>query len=315
MRDHTEPPAWRRLYDAPGFVHETVDHRGRTWRMWFADTDAPGDPHPRGWRLAPLATLNQAAFVPHTGDGQEFDTAAELIAADEVARDLRDHTRARRTAGERPPVQARIRLLDETAPISLHMHLPGRQHAEAVAITLNQDTGVLATRIFDDTLPDRTVSWAIPCVTTAAANRVLQDVARLVPPLLAATPAVPYEVRSPAERAHRRIREHLASAFSDHDLVLGMYAGEWFENDPASSGITAATRDDELAEWVSTYEKDVASGRWRRFFPRGLDIGLCRHVVLRGTRLWASTHRDLLRERSHTPRHPPSRDRAEHRLL
>ncbi|MYW90510.1 hypothetical protein G3I59_32130 [Amycolatopsis rubida] len=314
MRDRTEPPVWRRLYDAPGFVHETVDHRGRAWRMWFADTDAPGDPHPRGWRLAPLATLDQTAFVSHTGDGREFDAAAELIAADEAARDLRDHTRTRRPDGEHPPAQARIQLLDETAPTSLHRHLPGQQHAEAVAITLNQDTGVLAARIFDDTLPDRTVSWAIPCVTTAAANRVLQDVARLVPPLLASTPAVPYEVHSPAERAHRRIRAHLASAFSDHDLVLGMYAGEWFEKDPASSGITARTRDRELAAWASTYENNVASGRWRQFFPRGLDIGLCRHVVLRGALLWARTYRDLLREQPHPPRRPRPHDRAEHRL-
>ncbi|MER6760075.1 MULTISPECIES: hypothetical protein [Amycolatopsis] len=315
MRDHTAPLAWRRLYDAPGFVHETPDHRGRTWRMWFADTDTARDPHPRGWRLAPVAAFDQIAFVPHTGDGQEFDVAAALIAADVAACDLRDRAGPLRPAGARPPAEASIQLLDDAEPTSLHLHLPGRQHSYGVVVTLNLDTGELTARIAEGALPDRTAWWAIPCVTTAAANRVLHEIADLTPPLLTADPAAPYWVRGPAEHARRRIREHLASAFSDDDLVLGMYAGEWFENDPASSGITAATRDDELAKWATAYEKKVASGRWRRFFPQGLDIGKCRYVVLRGTRLWASTHRDLLRERSHAARHPPSRDRAEHRLL
>ncbi|WP_143271433.1 hypothetical protein [Amycolatopsis echigonensis] len=304
VRDRTGPPTWRRLYDAPGFVHETVDKRGRTWRVWFADSDVPGDPHPRGWRLARLAALDLAAFVPHTGDGREFDTAAGLVAAEEAACELSNRARTRRPAGQQHPAQARILLLDEAAPTSLHRHLPGRQHAQAVAITLNQDTGVLDARVFDDELPDRTVCWTIPCVTTGAANRVLQEVAGRVGPLLADDPAALY----------RRIREHLATAFSDDDLVLGMYAGEWFEKDPASSGITAGTGDRELAEWAEAYDKNVASGRWRKFFPRGLDIGRCRHVVLRGTYLWARTHRDLLREQSRPPRRPYPYHRAEHRL-
>ncbi|WP_037359925.1 hypothetical protein [Amycolatopsis sp. La24] len=286
VQDRIGLPTWRRLYDAPGFVHETVDKSGRTWRMWFADSDMPGDPHPRGWRLARLAALDQATFVPHTGDGREFDTAAALITADEAARELSDRARARQPAGQLRAAEAQILLLDEASPTNLHRHLPGRQRAQAVAITLDQDTGVLDARVFDDVLPDRTVCWTIPCVTTAAANRVLQEAASLVGPLLADVPAVLY----------RRIREHLATAFSDDDLVLGMYAGEWFEKDPASSGITAGTGDRELAEWAAAYDKNVASGRWRKFFPRGLDIGRCRHVVLRGTYLWARTHRDLLRE-------------------
>ncbi len=308
-RDRTASLAWRRLYDAPGFVHETPDHCGRTWRMWFADAGTSRDPHPRGWRLAPLAALDQIAFVPHTGDGREFDAAAALINAD-----ARDRARPPRRAGARPSTEARIQLLNEAAPTSLHRHLPGRQHASGVAVTLHLDTGDLTACIAEGDLPDRTAWWAIPCVTTAAANRALHEIVGLAPPLLAADPAEPYQVRGPGELARRRIREHLASAFSDDDLVLGMYAGDWFEKDPASSGITAATRNDELTAWVAAYEENVASGRWRRFFPQGLDIGGCRHVVLRGTLQWARTHRDLLREGSRAPRHQPSRDRTEDRL-
>lgn len=313
MRDHTEPRVWRRLYDAPGFVHETVDRQGRTWRMWFTDADVSRDPHPRGWRVAPLAALDEAAFVPHTGDGREFDIATALITADETACRLRDRAETRPPAGARPPAEARIELLDEAAPTSLHRHLPGRQHAHGVAITLSLDTGELAATIFGDTLPDRTTWWTIPCVTTAAANRVLQEVAELAPPLLS-VPSERCHMRGSAKHAYRRIREHVASAFSDDDLVLGMYAGEWFDRDPAASGITAATRDRELDAWASTYEKDVASGRWQQFFPQGLEIGRCRHIVLRGTRLWARTYRDLLREQPRPHRCPHPHDRAEHRL-
>ncbi|WP_370934558.1 hypothetical protein [Amycolatopsis sp. cg13] len=314
MIGQTELPVWKRLYDAAGFVYETNDNSGRTWRMWFADSDPPGGPHPGGWRVALISSLDETAFIPHTGTTRDFDVAADLVAGDDAAHDLGGKG-PRRLDSERPPTEARVQLLDESMPTSLYLHLPGRLNARGVAVTLRLDTGVLTACAVEEMLPDRTAWWAIPCVATAAANQALQEVSELALPLLTAGPGAMHQVRSPAEHAHHRIREYLDSAFSEEDLVLGRYAGEWFEKDPGASGITAETRDDELAAWAPAYEKEVASGHGRPCFPQGLQIGMCRYVVLRGTHLWARTYRDLLREQAHKPcsSHTPSAPRIARR--
>lgn len=87
MSDRSKLPVWTRIWAGDTYIYEGTDSRGRTWRMWFVEDDAPSDPFPAGWRFAPIDELDQINFIAHVGGGREFDTAAMRIDAGEVVGD------------------------------------------------------------------------------------------------------------------------------------------------------------------------------------------------------------------------------------
>lgn len=72
-------PVWTPVRTGGSLVYEAADSAGRAWRMWFVDEPAPADPHPPGWRYAPVENLGQAGFIEHLGGGREHDIAAARI--------------------------------------------------------------------------------------------------------------------------------------------------------------------------------------------------------------------------------------------
>ena len=87
MNSQSQLPVWTPISTGVDIIYEAVDSRGRMWRMWFVEDDAPDDPFPPGWRFAPADAPSQANFLEHVGGGREFDTAALRIDANEVIGD------------------------------------------------------------------------------------------------------------------------------------------------------------------------------------------------------------------------------------
>lgn len=71
-----------------GGPYEADDPHGVTWRLWHVPEPAPGDPHPAGYRLAPVGDLAAAEYVTaEHGLYHALDMAGMRIAADAVRGD------------------------------------------------------------------------------------------------------------------------------------------------------------------------------------------------------------------------------------
>jgi hypothetical protein len=87
MTSHQGPlPEWTMAgYGGP---YEAVDPGGVAWRLWHAEKPSAADPHPAGYRLAPVDDLDIAEYVTaDRGLYHALDMAGMRIAADAVRDD------------------------------------------------------------------------------------------------------------------------------------------------------------------------------------------------------------------------------------
>jgi hypothetical protein len=96
-------PQWTQLGGYGSGTFEAPDPTGVMWRLWAVDDPAPGDPFPRGYRLAPRDDLDNINFV--TGEHglyHALDTAGMRIAGDAIRLDPDGARRQLGLTEERP---------------------------------------------------------------------------------------------------------------------------------------------------------------------------------------------------------------------
>jgi hypothetical protein len=79
-------PVWTPIWCEASntYRYEAKNSWGRTWRLWYVDTDQASDPFPAGFRFAPVDALDQVNFVEKVGGDRDFDKAAYLIDAQQT---------------------------------------------------------------------------------------------------------------------------------------------------------------------------------------------------------------------------------------
>ncbi|WP_410570508.1 hypothetical protein [Amycolatopsis sp. cmx-4-61] len=204
--------------------------------------------------------------------------------------------------------------LDEADPVVLLRYDPDHARPRGCVAELDLTDGRLTARnalVIDGVEPlevQRGVRrwWPMPCLTAAAANRMLEAIAPLAQRVLDGASVAPDGdhdagvLDEDARTASEAIAEHLAGEVPAQDVVTGMDAGAWFGEDSQPSGLTADTTDAQLVELAGQLERDVAAGLYQRYVGEPTDGYVNRHIVLHDTEEYFRARREQLRDEERT---------------
>jgi hypothetical protein len=200
---------------------------------------------------------------------------------------------------ESPSVK--VTQLDETTPHALHQHYAAEQAPQACYLALDLRDGELSASYNPEIGSGIPASvfhhvvlwWPIPCLTAAAANGLMRELAPLAQRMLTGG-RVEWDrsndvgVLTPdAQAAKQEIHELIADQAPDLDQVSDLDAGDWFSEGDLPDGLSADTTDDELAELAAAEEREVAT----------IEIGRrTRYTVLLNAEEYLTAHRAELRQ-------------------
>lgn len=205
-----------------------------------------------------------------------------------------------------------VQRIDETDPAALFRHYDGQTAPQPCFVELDLEDGVLRAdwdAVIGNAVPAsvwhrRTLRWAIPILTAAAANELLDELAPLAQTVLdgmvidfdgsnrigRAVPGAAGDAAADAEAAIAA-RCDVASAdwmYAVGDLVVEYDAGDWFApltpGQLAELGVTAEASDDELARIADAATEEAATAG---------DAG---YQVLHGALDYLRAERDALRD-------------------
>jgi hypothetical protein len=195
----------------------------------------------------------------------------------------------------------KVTQLDEDVPHALHQHYAGEQAPQACHLALDLRDGELSAAYNPEIgsgIPafvyhHVVLWWPIACLTAAAANSLLRDLAPLAQRVLAGS-RIEWDgsndvgvLTRDAQAAEQQILDLIADHAPDLEQVSELDAGDWFSEGDLPAGLSADTTDEELAELAAAEEREVAT----------IEIGRrTRYTVLLNAEEYLTARRDELRE-------------------
>jgi hypothetical protein len=165
-----------------------------------------------------------------------------------------------------------VKVLDEDDPAVLHRHYPQQLNQQPCVLKLDLVDGSFWADYnpeIGNSVPARmwhgvVQSWAIPCLTAAATNQLLQDLSPLAQRVLDGG-TVEWDgnnnvgvLNESAAAAAAEIIDVIESTSADYECVYEMDAGVWWSEGDLPEALTADTTDEELAS-IAADEEGYAS--------------------------------------------------------